>query len=126
MVQWQCRPQCRQHFQSPHQCSRRYRGWKFGKDFLWMSNSLPRKRHDLLIYTYPYTGQGSLGIDRMTEMRDSVLRENIQGAYEDSYPTTQRNILYTTVMSPCTTARCAESCAASGTCTARHAWAARS
>ncbi|WP_235316364.1 DUF4837 family protein [Porphyromonas macacae] len=65
-------------------------GWKFGKDFLWMSNSLPRKRHDLLIYTYPYTGQGSLGIDRMTEMRDSVLRENIQGAYEDSYPTTQR------------------------------------
>ncbi len=65
-------------------------GWKFGTDFLWMSNNLPRKRHDLLIYTYPYTGAQSLDIDHMVAMRDSVLRKNIQGEFEDSYPTTQK------------------------------------
>lgn len=64
--------------------------WKYGQDFLWMSNNLPRKRHDMLVYSYPYTGAESLGIDRMTAMRDSVLQVNIQGSTPDSYPTTQK------------------------------------
>lgn len=61
------------------------------KDFLWMSNAQVRGRHDLLVYTFPYTGQESdIGLDRLYQVRDSVLQANIPGEFEKSHPVTFR------------------------------------
>lgn len=65
------------------------RSYKVGKDFLWMSNNAASKRHDLLVYTYPYRSKRDLEMDRMIEVRDSVLRQNIEGGDEGSYPSTE-------------------------------------
>lgn len=67
------------------------RNHKFAKDFLWMSNAQMRRRHDLLVYRFPYTSPKDIGLDRMVEVRDSVLKVNIQGEFEGSYPSTVRS-----------------------------------
>lgn len=64
---------------------------KFGKNFLWMSNASPAKRHDLLVYTYPYTSAQDLKAERLVAVRDSVLKENIPGGQEGSYPSTVKS-----------------------------------
>lgn len=66
------------------------RKWKSGKNFLWMSNDHMRQRHDLLVYTYPYHSNQDIGLDRMIQVRDSVLKVNIEGGYEGSYPETEK------------------------------------
>lgn len=63
---------------------------KVGRDFLWMSNSSMRSRHDILLYSYPYTGQQDISLDAIVAKRDSVLKENIQGEFEGSYPATEK------------------------------------
>lgn len=67
------------------------RNHKVGKDFLWMSNSSMRSRHDILVYSYPYTGPKSMGLDALVAKRDSVLKANISGEFEGSYPCTEQN-----------------------------------
>lgn len=67
------------------------RNHKFGKDFLWMSNAQMRRRHDLLVYRFPYTSPRDIGLDRIVEVRDSVLKVNIQGEFEGTYPSTVRS-----------------------------------
>ncbi len=64
---------------------------KFGKNFLWMSNALPTKRNDLLVYTYPYTNSRDLSAERLVAVRDSVLKENIEGGVDGSYPSTVKS-----------------------------------
>lgn len=66
---------------------------KEGKDFLWMSNNQMRRRKDFLVYTFPYRGASDLGLDRMVEVRDSVLKANIEGSDAGSYPVTERMLL---------------------------------
>ncbi len=61
---------------------------KVGENFLWMSNALMRGRHDLLIYSYPYTNKKDLELKRMIQVRDSVLKKNIVGEFEGTYPAT--------------------------------------
>lgn len=61
------------------------------KDFLWMSNAQMRGRHDLLVYSFPYSGSHlDLSLDRLYAVRDSVLQSNIPGGVEGSYPVTFR------------------------------------
>lgn len=64
---------------------------KFGKDFLWMSNASMDARHDLLIYTFPYRNKRDLEMERLIEVRDSVLKVNIPGEIKDSYPSTVKS-----------------------------------
>ena len=73
-----------------------------GKDFLWMSNTSMRSRHDILVYTYPYHSPKDIGLDALVEKRDSVLKANIQGEFEGSYPCTEQNygLLYRRVQLP--------------------------
>ncbi len=61
---------------------------KVGDNFLWMSNTLMRGRHDLLVYSYPYTSVKDLELKRMVQVRDSVLKANIVGEFEGTYPAT--------------------------------------
>lgn len=67
---------------------------KVAENFLWMSNAQMRQRRDILMYTFPYHSPRDLDLDRLIEVRDSVLRENIQGEFSGSYPTTVRGGLY--------------------------------
>ena len=41
------------------------RSQRIGKDFLWMSNSSMRSRHDLLVYTYPYHSPKDISLDAL-------------------------------------------------------------
>ncbi len=66
---------------------------KEGKNFLWMSNNQMRRRKDLLVYTFPYRNESDLKLDRMIEVRDSVLKANIEGSDMGSYPITERMLL---------------------------------
>lgn len=78
------------------------RSRKLGKDFLWMSNASMRSRHDILVYTYPYQGPKDLSLDALVKKRDSVLRANIEGEFEGSYPCTEQNygLLYRRIQLP--------------------------
>ena len=67
------------------------RSQRIGKDFLWMSNSSMRSRHDLLVYTYPYHSPKDISLDALVAKRDSVLKANISGEFEGSYPCTEQN-----------------------------------
>ncbi len=71
---------------------------KVGKDFLWLSNALMRGRHDLLVYSYPYTNVKDLECKRMVQVRDSVLKANIVGEFDGTYPATaELPVMYRTV-----------------------------
>lgn len=61
---------------------------KVGENFLWMSNAQMRKRRDLLVYSFPYSGKQDLSPKRLIEVRDSVLKANIPGGVEGSYAST--------------------------------------
>lgn len=74
---------------------------KIGQDFLWMSNAQMHARHDLMVYTFPYQQSKDLNMDRLVEVRDSVLRVNIPGGVEGSYPTTVKTgLVYRQVQLP--------------------------
>lgn len=64
------------------------RSSKVGKNFLWMSNAQMRGRHDLMVYTFPYKNDKDLFVDRLIAVRDSVLKANIPGEFEGTYPST--------------------------------------
>ena len=78
------------------------RNKRVGKDFLWMSNSSMRSRHDILVYTYPYHSPKDISLDALVAKRDSVLKANISGEFEGSYPCTEQNygLLYRRVQLP--------------------------
>lgn len=67
------------------------RSSKVGKDFVWLSNNTMRKRHDILVYSFPYTSARSIEQDELVRRRDSVLKANIQGEFENSYPATEKD-----------------------------------
>lgn len=74
---------------------------KIGKQFLWMSNAQMHARHDLMVYTFPYANSKDLEMDRLIEVRDSVLKVNIPGGVEGSYPTTVKTgLVYRKVQMP--------------------------
>ncbi len=83
------------------------RSSKVGQDFLWMSNASMRSRHDLLVYSYPYHSDKDISLDAIVAKRDSVLRMNISGEFEGSYPCTEQNygLLYRRVQLGDTKAR---------------------
>lgn len=66
------------------------RSSKVGKDFVWLSNNTIRKRHDILVYSFPYTSRRSIEQAELVRRRDSVLKANIQGEFENSYPATEQ------------------------------------
>lgn len=67
---------------------------KVGERFLWMSNAAMGGRSDLMVYTFPYRNKHDLEMDRLVEVRDSVLRVNIEGGVKGSYPSTVKTGLH--------------------------------
>lgn len=59
------------------------------KDFYWINNGQPNVRLDLVIYSYPYTDKNTFTNDFLVAKRDSVLKHNLPGELEGSYPGTE-------------------------------------
>lgn len=58
-------------------------------DFFWASNNANTGRTDLIVYTFPYTDPQTFTLDYLVNKRDSVLRENLPGAFPNSYMATE-------------------------------------
>lgn len=58
-------------------------------NFYWISNNLNSGRTDVLVYSFPYEGPETLNLDYLVSKRDSVLRENMPGSFENSYMATE-------------------------------------
>ena len=63
-----------------------------GDHFLWASDQGVKGRTDFFAYTYPYEGSQSLELDRIIAARDSVLEQNVAGAHEGSYMSTEHRV----------------------------------
>lgn len=62
--------------------------YKDTTDFLWVSNNAKTGRVDLIVYSFPYTDANTFTQDYLVAKRDSVLKDNLPGAFPDSYMTT--------------------------------------
>ena len=63
-------------------------GYKQGEDFLWFSdynNPSKVEMQSFAVYSYPYTSPDNFSKEHFIHMRDSVMKENIQGGEPDSY-----------------------------------------
>ena len=63
-------------------------GYMQGKDFLWLSdynNPSKVEMQNFAVYSYSYTSPEDFTEQRFIHMRDSVMKENIQGGKPDSY-----------------------------------------
>ena len=63
-------------------------GYKLGEDFLWFSdynNPSKVEMQSFAVYSYPYTSPDDFTEQRFIHMRDSMMKENIQGGEPDSY-----------------------------------------
>ena len=58
-------------------------------DFFWASNNANTGRTDLIVYTFPYTDPNTFTAEYLVAKRDSVLKENLPGAFPESYMTTE-------------------------------------
>lgn len=58
-------------------------------DFFWTSNNANSGRTDVIVYSFPYTDAQTFTLNYLVNKRDSVLRENLPGAYPNSYMATE-------------------------------------
>lgn len=58
-------------------------------DFFWTSNNASSGRIDVIVYSFPYTDANTFTLDYLVNKRDSVLRENLPGSFENSYMATE-------------------------------------
>ncbi|WP_455638588.1 DUF4837 family protein [Parabacteroides sp.] len=58
-------------------------------DFFWASNNANTGRTDLIVYTFPYTDPNTFTAEYLIAKRDSVLKENLPGAFPESHMATE-------------------------------------
>ncbi|MCD8270286.1 MAG: DUF4837 family protein [Parabacteroides sp.] len=58
-------------------------------DFFWASNNANTGRTDLIVYTFPYTDPNTFTAEYLIAKRDSVLKENLPGAFSESHMATE-------------------------------------
>lgn len=63
-----------------------------GDHFVWASDQGVKGRTDFLAYSYPYEGAKSLELEQIIAARDSVLKQNVVGAYEGSFMSTEHRV----------------------------------
>ena len=66
--------------------------YKEGENFFWASNDKGAGRIDIVVYSFSYTDVNTFTTDYLVAKRDSVMKINIQGAFEGSYMTTEKRI----------------------------------
>ncbi len=58
---------------------------KKGENFYWISNNSNIERTDIVVYSVPYNDINAFQLENIIARRDSVMKENIPGAYPNSY-----------------------------------------
>ena len=58
-------------------------------NFFWASNHANTGRTDVVVYTFPYVDVNTFTLDYLVAKRDSVMRENLPGAFPNSYMATE-------------------------------------
>jgi len=64
---------------------------KSGKNFKWYSLETPTTSESVMVYTFDYIGEGTFSKEYLIFKRDSILKENIPGSFDDSYMATDIN-----------------------------------
>lgn len=64
------------------------KSFKDADSFFWCSKETPTGNQHLVIYSYPYLTKDAFTKEYFIAMRDSVMKANIPGAFEDSYMST--------------------------------------
>lgn len=60
-----------------------------GKSITWLGENTDWGNHGMLIYEYPYIGEGTFSKEYLLNKRDSILHKNVPGPSEGSYMTTE-------------------------------------
>lgn len=67
---------------------------KTDKNFFWVTDNGLAKENHLVVYSIPYTDQNVFTLEGAIAVRDSVMGANIEGGGENSYMTTNKNVIY--------------------------------
>jgi len=59
------------------------------KDFIWMNEGSAASSQGLMVYSFPYVGEGTFSKEFLLNKRDSILKKNIPGPTEGSYMATE-------------------------------------
>jgi hypothetical protein len=72
---------------------------KSNQSFTWLSNEGPVFSIGILIYDFPYVGEGSFSREYLINKRDSVLQKNLAGPSKGSYMSTELDfpVIYKTL-----------------------------
>ena len=66
--------------------------YKDTTDFFWVTDHGRQGRTDLIVYSFPYISDRTFTLDYLVSMRDSILGEQIPGAFPNSYMTTVKRL----------------------------------
>ncbi len=62
---------------------------KSSSDFIWMSENADWGFQGMLVYEFPYVGEGTFSKEYLLNKRDSILHKNVPGPSEGSFMTTE-------------------------------------
>jgi hypothetical protein len=84
----------REAIEKKHKISLNFpKGYKLdvNKDnFVWISHETPRTSQGIFVYYYEYRDTSDFSRDKLVEVRDSILKENVPGPVPGSYMATER------------------------------------
>ncbi len=60
------------------------------KNFIWYKYETPAISQGIVFYTFPYVSDSTFTVNYLLNIRDKVLKENIPGAIENSYMSTEK------------------------------------
>lgn len=60
------------------------------KDLIWYKYETPEISQGIILYTIPYVSDSTFTVDYLLDIRDKLFKENISGAIEKSYMTTEK------------------------------------
>ncbi|MBN2636455.1 MAG: DUF4837 family protein [Prolixibacteraceae bacterium] len=60
------------------------------ENFIWYRYETPDISQGIILYTIPYVSDSTFTVDYLVSIRDSVLKANVPGPTEGSYPTTEK------------------------------------
>ena len=63
--------------------------YKDTTDFFWATNNATTGRMDVVVYTFPYEDENTFTAEYLLAKRDSVMKENLPGAFSGSYMATE-------------------------------------
>ncbi|MCF0179450.1 MAG: DUF4837 family protein [Bacteroidales bacterium] len=67
---------------------------KTDKKFFWVTDDGMAKESHIVVYSIPYNDQNVFSLEGAIAVRDSVMKANIEGGGENSYMTTNKNVIY--------------------------------